>query len=117
MSSPSAPTYGALFPDACKEPPPGTQPIQTNPRTPKPEIRATTGKKKQARGGDLDVGAEQGVRIEEGDRGQDEETQGETQTRNGLGFPQHLREQEERERRRRNQPNNQREREDNKHFC
>ena len=37
---------------------------------------------------------EQGVRIEEGDRGQDEETQGETQTRNGFGFPQHLRERE-----------------------
>ena len=37
------------------------------------------------------------MRIEEGDRGQDEETQGETQTRNGFGFPQHLRE-EERER-------------------
>ena len=51
-------------------------------------------KNKAGRGGNLDVGAVHGVRIEEEDRGQDEETQGETQTRNGFGFPQHLREKE-----------------------
>ena len=45
-------------------------------------------KKTQERGDDLDVGAEQGVRIEVGVRGQEEETLGEPKPRKGgLGFP------------------------------
>ena len=49
-------------------------------------------KKKQAREHDLGVVVEQGVRVQEGERGRDEETQGESQTpEKGFGFPQHLR--------------------------
>ena len=41
-------------------------------------------KKTQERGGDLDVGAEQGVRIEAGERGHEEATLGEPQTPQGV---------------------------------
>ena len=38
----------------------------------------------------LDVGVGDEIRVSERDRGQDEETQGETQTTKGFVFPQHL---------------------------
>ena len=46
--------------------------------------RATRKKKKQEREGDLDVGAEQGVRIEDEERGHEEATLGEPQTPQGV---------------------------------
>ena len=76
-----------------------TNRTETPPREPNTDhnpARTATRKKKtkktQERVRNFGVGVGDEVRIEDGDRGQDEETQGETQTRNGFGFPQHLRE-------------------------
>ena len=57
----------------------------TNQDQPPPYQRTTTTrKKKQVREPDLGVGAQLGVRVGVGDRGQDEETQGESQTPKGV---------------------------------
>ena len=76
---------------------PRPHPGNQTPTTTQRERRKKRKKKTQERERDLGVGVGDDVRIEVGDRGQDEETQGETQTRNGFGFPQHLREKKKRE--------------------
>ena len=73
---------------------PQTKRDQTNRDQPPPYPRATAKKKKkkQVREPDLGVVVDHGVRVQEGERGHDEETQGESQTpEKGFGFPQHLR--------------------------
>ena len=62
--------------------PPATKPTATQ-----HELR----RKKSGAGGDLGEIEEEGVRVVVDERGQDEETLGETQTTQGLAFPQHLR--------------------------
>ena len=47
-------------------------------------------KPKKRRGGDLGEVVEEGIRVEVEEHVREEETQGETQTTKGLGFPQHL---------------------------
>ena len=65
----------------------GTKPTATN-RNHTSDQRRLKNQKKQVREPDLGVGAGLGVRIEVGDRGRDEETQGESQTQKGFwGFP------------------------------
>ena len=77
--------------------PKNTPPNKERPNKPRPAttIPASDGekkKKKQVREPDLGVVVDHGVRVQEGERGHDEETQGESQTpEKGFGFPQHLR--------------------------
>ena len=79
--------------------------METNTPPPTTTIPATNDgddkKKKQERERNLGGDVEQGVRVELVVRGHVGETQGETQTPKGFGFPQHLR-QRERERKRKN---------------
>ena len=66
-----------------QRPPNRQRPNKLRPTTTKP-ANDDDGKKKQVRGHNLGVVAELGARIQEGDRGHDEETQGESQTPKGV---------------------------------
>ena len=59
---------------------------------PRPNASDEVKKKNTRRAGDLGVDVQQDVRFDEEVRVHEEETQGETQTQKGLGFPQRLRE-------------------------
>ena len=96
------PLHACTTPEQKQEGPPATKPTATQHKR---------RRKKSGAGGDLGEVEEEGVRVVVDERGQDEETLGETQTTKGFAFPQHLRKKnKEKDKRRRRTTQQQKER-------